>query len=270
MDSTLLRLYEERSSLHEGIWAAAEMLHPSGCAKAQMSLCSHSKLKKLFMSNVCCAWSRMDVHSLYSYFIEAVRFLKWMNKGGIRQKIENRRGEVGVNPRCQRHFVFRHGSIIPTKVPLTCLVAPRGPAVTDPCSCCLSDGRRSCPNESSWSPQWNPCSRYGNINNKIYSINTLMHSYSKPCHRSFTTRRHGAQKRSESKVWARTFSKLLTQHMHKHLYIARFLVVFYSVFTQQRYSRSSYSQEDVCQIRETILQTHQQESVGLDINIKYH
>lgn len=44
---------------------------------------------------------------------------------------------VGVNPHCQGHFVIRDGSIIPTKVPLTCLVAlmGRGPAVTDPPLC---------------------------------------------------------------------------------------------------------------------------------------
>ena len=39
-----------------------------------------------------------------------------------------------MNPHRQGHFVIRDGSIIPTKVPLPCLVAPRGPgpAVTDP------------------------------------------------------------------------------------------------------------------------------------------
>lgn len=44
---------------------------------------------------------------------------------------------MGVNPHCQGHCVIRDGSIIPTKVPLTCLVAPGGPgpAVTDPPLC---------------------------------------------------------------------------------------------------------------------------------------
>lgn len=46
-------------------------------------------------------------------------------------------GGMGVNPHCQGHCVIRDGSIIPTKVPLTCLVAPGGPgpAVTDPPLC---------------------------------------------------------------------------------------------------------------------------------------
>lgn len=68
-----------------------------------------------------------------------------------------------------------------------------------------------------------------------------------------------------------TFSNLLLQHMQKYLYIATFFVVLHSVWTQQSYTRSSYSQEDVSD-EKTILQTHQEEPVGLDsdINIKYH
>lgn len=48
-------------------------------------------------------------------------------------------GVVGVNPRCQGRFVIRDERIIPTKVPLTCVVVPRrpGPAVTDPPLCSL-------------------------------------------------------------------------------------------------------------------------------------
>lgn len=54
---------------------------------------------------------------------------------------------------------------------------------------CVVDGRRSCPNESSWSPRWSPCSRLVNINNKIYATPTYTVSWN-VCQESFTTCRH--------------------------------------------------------------------------------
>lgn len=49
-------------------------------------------------------------------------------------------------------------------------------------------------------------------------------------------------------------------------------VCFNAVCTQASWARNRYSQKDVCQNRKTILQTHQEEAVGADIdmNIKYH
>lgn len=40
-----------------------------------------------------------------------------------------------MNPHCQGHVVIRDGSIIPTKVPLSCLVAHTGREDTDPPLC---------------------------------------------------------------------------------------------------------------------------------------
>lgn len=59
----------------------------------------------------------------------------------------------------------------PHKSTITLSSSPLGtrPSCNWPTSVlCVADGRRSCPDESSWSPRWNPSIRLGNINKKKY------------------------------------------------------------------------------------------------------
>lgn len=96
-------------------------------------------------------------------------YLKWWGCKEDLTKKEVDKREKGWSPFCnQRWENCCHESVIN----LRC-----GPQETVPCILwptsvlCVTDGRRSCPSESSWRPQWNPCSRLGDINPETY-LNT--------------------------------------------------------------------------------------------------
>lgn len=156
---------------HEGIQAAAETLHPSGCVGAHMSLCSDLKVETLFMGGVCCIWRRMGL-LLRQWGCKD----DWTKEG--RDKRLKVGGGSGCEPTLSRAFCNQRQVYYPHKSTITVSSGPQGTRNSSewPTSVlCLADGRRRCPSGSSWSLRWNPCSRLGNLKNKINGINKLVH-----------------------------------------------------------------------------------------------
>lgn len=128
------------------------------------------------------------------------RWFVYWGSGVVKMTVQRRKetkdwkwrggGGNGCEPPLSRALCNQRWEYYPHKSTVNLSSGPRGtgPSSYWPTSVlCLADGRRSCPNESSWSPRWNPCSRLGNTNNNIicyclcvclwnilYSTNTLM------------------------------------------------------------------------------------------------
>lgn len=238
------------------------------CSSSNVPLQSLNGSKTIHEQCLLCSDGRTWLHSVRSFFYWGSGVVKITLQG--RQKIESRGVEWVWTCSQGHYFVIRDGSIIPTEVPSTCLVALRrtGPAVTDPPLCSVlqmgggavkttATGVHGGDHAAGWEtikhiPQAHSCRAIWNL-----AKGHLPHAHKE---RKYDW--------TES-MSTNTFSKLLPQHMH--LYTVHFLVVCHSVCTQQSCTRSSYRQEDVCQIRKTILQTHQERSLlDIDINIKYH
>lgn len=123
-----------------------------------------------------CVCRRMELHSLSTFLLR-----RWdRNKDCTKEEGDKRlrMGGSGCEPTLSRAFCNPRWANYPNKSTINLSGGPRGTRASSnwPTSVlCVADGRRSCPNESSWSPRWNPCSRLGNTHNKMYS--TDMHGY---------------------------------------------------------------------------------------------
>ena len=130
---------------------------------------------------------------------------------------------MGGEPTLSRAFCNQSWEYYPHKGTMNQCVGPQGigPSSNWPTSVlCVADGRRSCPDESSWSPPWKTCSRLGKTTMKYVPLTRT--SYLRPCQEPFNKchREHQYNHRNKACIDVH-FSKMLLQPMHLHLYIAQ-------------------------------------------------
>lgn len=109
------------------------------------------------MSNV---WRRIEFHSVYSFLLK-----QWGCKDNCTKEEGDKTlkiGGSGCEPPLSRAFCNQRWEYYPHKSTIKLSSGPQGTRRYWPTSVlCPADGRRSGPGESSWSPWWSPCSRFG-------------------------------------------------------------------------------------------------------------
>ena len=135
--SEIWELIHEERSMKEFRLQQRYILHPSGCVKAQMSLCRRSKVQKLFMRNVCCVWRRMELRSLFIVFYWGSGAVKITRQRRKDTKDWKQGGERGCEPTLSRTFCNQRWEYYPHKSTINLCSGPSGtgPAVTDPPLC---------------------------------------------------------------------------------------------------------------------------------------
>lgn len=273
-----------RFPAHETLWGKKQLAwRNSGCSTntPPFWMCSNvpvQSLKDLKTIHEECVWRKLELHSLCSFFF----FFFYWGSGAVERAVQRRKetkdwkheGERGCEPTLSRAFCNQRWEYNLNKSAINLSHYPQGTpglAVTDPPLCFVLQ-------MGGGAVQTTAAGVHGGIHAAGLEKHIQYNKFHKHTHAQIfgglpMVVYHMQTNTGRVKgVTSHTFSKLLPQHMHKHLYIAEFFRGFHSVWTQQSCTRGINNQEDVCLMRKTILQTHQDGSAGLDIdiNIKFH